>query len=169
MRIRKSFLAVFIVLALITLYLGFAPIQFEHDKVLHFTFFFLLTTSFYWVVDTTRRRLVNATFLVCVVLGGVGSELVQAAIVKYRVFDWYDILANVLGSSLALLISTFYHKRLLERKRAQKYAQLHSTDPADLEAGVTDSIAMENLMPEMPAEGAVDAEVEGHTAAGGKP
>ncbi|KAK9368588.1 hypothetical protein V1509DRAFT_623346 [Lipomyces kononenkoae] len=136
MRIRKSFAAAFVLLLLLSAYLGFAPVSVPHDKVLHFVFFFVLTTLFYWIVDTSRRRLINATIVVCILVGGIGSELVQS-LVPYREFDIYDIVANILGASLALVISSFYHKRMLERKRAQKYFAVPPQDGADLEQGDT--------------------------------
>ena len=45
----------------------------------------------------------------------------QALLPNGREFDPYDILANVLGSGLALLLSSWYHKRMLERRRANKH------------------------------------------------
>jgi hypothetical protein len=53
-----------------------------------------------------------------------------------RTFDPFDILANVAGSLLALAISTWYHKRMLERKRASKHYNLVPGDgDEDLELG----------------------------------
>ncbi|KAK9356627.1 hypothetical protein V1505DRAFT_236281 [Lipomyces doorenjongii] len=135
MRIRKSFAAAFVLLLLLSAYLGFAPIDVQHDKLVHFLVFFILTTLFYWIVDTTRRRLINATIIVCIVLGGIGSEFVQS-FVPDRAFDIFDIVANVIGASLALALSSLYHKRMLERKRAQKYFAVQPQDPA-LELGET--------------------------------
>lgn len=37
-----------------------------------------------------------------------------------RDFDPYDILANVVGSALGLALCSWYHKRMLERKRQTK-------------------------------------------------
>lgn len=45
----------------------------------------------------------------------------QALLPNGRDFDLYDIVANVVGSTLALLISSWYHKRMLERKRKNKH------------------------------------------------
>ncbi|KAK9362954.1 hypothetical protein V1527DRAFT_456776 [Lipomyces starkeyi] len=135
MRIRKSFAAAFVLLLLLSAYLGFAPIDVQYDKPVHFLVFFTLTTLFYWIVDTTRRRLINATIIVCILLGGIGSELVQS-FVPYRAFDIFDIVSNVIGASVALALSSLYHKRMLERKRAQKYFAVQPQDPA-LELGET--------------------------------
>lgn len=59
---------------------------------------------------------------------------------------------------------------MLERKRAQKYSQLHNHDSA-LEAGQTESIVMEDLMPESDtaataAAAAAAAAAEGEAKAG---
>jgi hypothetical protein len=56
-----------------------------------------------------------------------------------RTFDPYDILANVLGSSLALGLCNFYHKRMLERKRAARGYTAVAGDideDRDLEQGI---------------------------------
>ncbi|KAK9447962.1 uncharacterized protein V1518DRAFT_419326 [Limtongia smithiae] len=136
MRIRKSFATAFVTIAVIAAYLAFTPsVALPHDKPLHFVFFFLLTTTFYWVVDTTRRRLINATIVICILIGGIGSEFAQA-LVPTREFDAYDIVANVAGASIALVISALYHKRMLARKRAAKYSALNNHD---LETGFAGS------------------------------
>jgi hypothetical protein len=51
---------------------------------------------------------------------GVASEIVQALLPIDRIFDYYDIVANVLGSVSATAICHWYHKRMLERKRAAR-------------------------------------------------
>lgn len=51
---------------------------------------------------------------------GVGSEFLQGFLPNGRDFDFYDIVANVVGSLAALGICSWYHKRMLERKRLRK-------------------------------------------------
>lgn len=51
----------------------------------------------------------------------IGSEFLQGLLPNDRDFDPYDILANVIGSTLALLLCSWYHKRMLERRRANKH------------------------------------------------
>jgi len=53
-----------------------------------------------------------------------------------RDFDPYDIVANFVGSVPALLISSWYHKRMLERKRASKNYNLVPGDEEDGEHDV---------------------------------
>ncbi|KAK9458930.1 uncharacterized protein V1516DRAFT_681544 [Lipomyces oligophaga] len=152
MRIRKGFAVAFIAIAVVMAYLGFTPISLPNDKFLHFIFFFLLTTVFYWIVDTSRRRLINVTTIVCIVIGGIGSEFLQT-LVPTRTFDPYDIVANVAGASLSLLGSSWYHKRMLDRKRAQKYSSVpSSSESGDLESGyaaspeaTVESVQLEDL------------------------
>ncbi|KAI9666709.1 MAG: hypothetical protein M1821_004645 [Bathelium mastoideum] len=54
-----------------------------------------------------------------------------------REFDLYDIIANVIGSLVAVGLSTWYHKRMLERKRQAKYDAVPGDEgaEADLELG----------------------------------
>jgi VanZ family protein len=62
---------------------GFSPADYslpsykQSDKALHFIAFFLLTCTFYWILETARRRVLQYTFIVCTVGLGVASEVVQ--------------------------------------------------------------------------------------------
>lgn len=114
-----------------------------NDKTLHFFVFFLLTVSFYWILDTTRRRILHLTLSVVTLGMGVGSEFLQAAIPDNgREFDPYDILANLVGSLAGLGLCGWYHKRMLERRRVRKYTavptadgEIPGDDELDLELG----------------------------------
>jgi hypothetical protein len=54
----------------------------------------------------------------------------------HRDFDPYDVLANVLGSVSALALCNWYHKRMLERKRAARgYGAVAGDDDIDVELG----------------------------------
>lgn len=39
--------------------------------------FFLLTLAFYWILETSRRKVLQYTFIVCTIGLGVASEIVQ--------------------------------------------------------------------------------------------
>ncbi|RPA77969.1 hypothetical protein BJ508DRAFT_309698 [Ascobolus immersus RN42] len=114
-----------------------------NDKFMHFLAFFLLTLTFYWILEGPRKRVVNLTIIVCLLIMGVGSEFVQG-LLPYRAFDAFDILANLIGGGLALLLNQWYHKRMLERKRHARgrYTAVADTDagaePGDLESGTVE-------------------------------
>ncbi|KAL8690548.1 MAG: hypothetical protein Q9218_004025 [Villophora microphyllina] len=91
-----------------------------NPRILHLTGFFLLTLTFYWILDTTRRRLLNLTLLLITCLLGLGSEALQFVLPNGRDFDPVNIAANVLGSLTALALCTVYHKRMLDRRRRRK-------------------------------------------------
>ena len=95
-----------------------------NDKVLHLVTFFFLTLVFYFILDTSRRRVLNLTLVVCTVVLGVGSEVVQGFLPNGRTFDPYDILANVVGSLSATGLASWYHKRMLDRRRKTKFSVL---------------------------------------------
>ncbi|KAI1842374.1 hypothetical protein JX266_011415 [Neoarthrinium moseri] len=139
MRIRLPFAGVFFLLCLLAGYVGLSSLQlgaYVNDKVLHFLTFFILTIVFYWIIDTNRRRTLNLTLVVCTLVGGVGSEFVQGWLPNGREFDLYDIVANVAGSLGALGLCSWYHKRMLERKRGRRtYDAVPGEDEADLELG----------------------------------
>jgi hypothetical protein len=66
---------------------------------------------------------------------GVGSEFVQDFVPNNdRHFDFYDIVANIVGSLAALALSSWYHMRMLERKRLAKTYQIVPGDE-DVELG----------------------------------
>lgn len=132
-------LGVFFLLLLIAGYAGLSSLQpsaHVNDKVLHFVTFFLLTTVFYWIVDTNRRRTLNLTLTVCTGVLGVGSEFLQSLLPNGRNFDILDIAANVVGSLAALGLCTWYHQRMLERRRARRpYNAVPGEEDGDLELG----------------------------------
>jgi VanZ family protein len=139
MRIRTPFAAVFLVLLLLAAYAGLSKLQlgaYVNDKVLHFVTFFLLTLAFYWIVDTNRRRTLNMTLVVCTLILGVGSEFVQSFLPNDREFDIYDIVANVVGSLASLGLCSWYHQRMLDRRRQRKvYTAVPGEDVGDVELG----------------------------------
>lgn len=77
------YLAGFVALILISAAAGFSPPDYklptykQSDKALHFVAFFLLTLTFYWILETSRRKVLQLTFTVCTVVLGIASEVVQ--------------------------------------------------------------------------------------------
>jgi len=83
----------------------------------------------------------------------VASEFVQFFINSERAFDKYDILANVVGSGLALGLCAWYHRRMVERKRQRKlqgYGLVAGGEgPDDLELGEGGSAQELGVVPEV--------------------
>lgn len=134
-RTNKTAEAAFLFITLAAAYLGLSAIQIPqvNDKILHFVTFFLLTIAFYFILDTTRRRVLNLTLLVVTFFLGLGSEFAQGILIG-RTFDPIAIAANVAGSLAALGLCLFYHKRMLERKRRRKgYGVVPQDGEEDLE------------------------------------
>ena len=128
--------AAFAFLLLAAAYLGLStqkiPQYGQSDKGLHFITFFLLTVTFWWILETSRRRVLHLTLLVCTAGLSVVSEVVQALLPNDRAFDPFDILANVVGSALGLALCNWYHKRMLDRKRKNKrYSAVPGDDVED--------------------------------------
>lgn len=92
--------------------------------------FFAMAMSFYWVFDTSRKKCIQLTGIGIGGVFGVGSEFVQSIAVPTRRFDIFDILANVVGVGLAVFVAQWYHTRLIERKRAQRFEMLNSGSTA---------------------------------------
>lgn len=114
--------AFFLLLVLAT-YVGLTSLHadaYGNDKAVHFLTFFLLTLAFYWILDTNRRRTTHITIIVCTLALGVGSEILQRLLPYAPQFDIWDTIANVLGSFAGLGLCSWYHKRMLERKRQRR-------------------------------------------------
>ncbi|KAJ4414801.1 hypothetical protein N0V82_007716 [Gnomoniopsis sp. IMI 355080] len=107
-----------------------------NDKVLHLLTFFLLTVVFYWILDTNRRRTLHFTLVVCTLGLGVGSEFLQGFLPNGRDFDFYDIVANIVGSLGGLGLCSMYHKRMLERKRQRKTYTAVPGEDGDVEGDI---------------------------------
>ncbi|KIW30374.1 uncharacterized protein PV07_06123 [Cladophialophora immunda] len=151
MRIRFPFAITFVILLVFSSSLGLLPhsslpstpaaaqpyIPSQSDKALHFICFFLLTLTFYFILDTSRRRVIHLTLIVCTLLLGVGSEIAQGLLPNDREFDAWDVLANVVGSLAALGLASAYHRRAAERRRRAKYSALtgDGLEGEDLELG----------------------------------
>jgi VanZ family protein len=119
-------------------WLGLSSVQVPqvNDKILHFATFFILTVTFYWILDTTRRRTLNLTLLVVTAGLSIGSEALQGFLRNGRQFDPLDIAANIAGSLLALGLCTLYHNRMLERRRRARYGIVpQDAEDGDLEMG----------------------------------
>lgn len=110
-----------------------------NDKALHFVTLFALTLSFYWILDTTRRRVLNLTLVTVTGVFALGGEVVQGFVTS-RPFDSLLVAANLLGSLTALALCTLYHKRMLDRKRQARYGLVpQGGDEEDLELGGQES------------------------------
>ncbi|PVG00400.1 hypothetical protein CPB86DRAFT_805868 [Serendipita vermifera] len=132
--------------ALVLLFLGligFTNIADEwplNDKLLHFLCMGLATAVFYFVleVDEEARHILFWRYfglgfsgIVCILLGGVVSEFIQS-LLPYKTFQWGDVAANVLGSSLGLFgawrLEKYYRAR---REIARLYQPLGEEEGED--------------------------------------
>jgi hypothetical protein len=98
--------------------------------------FFLLSLIFYWIPDTTRRRTLQMTILACTLVLGIGSEIVQALLPNGRSFDPFDVLANIVGSLGAVGLCSWYHRRMLDRRRKARFGALADGAEDDVELGI---------------------------------
>jgi len=139
-----TYLGAFIFLIILAGYIGLLPhatsstipsnLQ-PNDKFLHLITFFLLSISFYWILDTTRRRTLHLTLIVCTLGLGIGSEVIQGFLPNDRAFDPFDVLANVVGSLGAVGLCGWYHRRMLERRRKSRFGLMEDGND-DVELGV---------------------------------
>lgn len=113
----------------------------------------------------------HLTLLICTAGLGIGSEIVQGLLPNGRDFDPFDILANVVGSALALLICSWYHRRMLERRRKSKHYEVVPGDDdngADGETGRERDVELGEGLRHSSNEqeaGSVRADMNGQTGA----
>ncbi|KAL4873502.1 hypothetical protein BDV12DRAFT_79483 [Aspergillus spectabilis] len=141
MRIRYPFAGAFVFLLILAAYIGLlphsdsptVPAQFQpNDKLLHLVTFFLISLVFYWIPDTSRRRTLHLTLVVCTLVLGVGSEIFQGILRNGRSFDPFDLLANIVGSLGAVGLCSWYHRRMHERRRKSRFGSLGEGDDVEL-------------------------------------
>lgn len=77
---------------------GTIPIN---DKLQHFVFFLLFGGATYWTPVLSKKRCSQAAAAITVI-ASITSEFLQAYLTE-RLFDPVDIVANLLGSGLALV------------------------------------------------------------------
>ncbi|ORX91177.1 hypothetical protein K493DRAFT_317470 [Basidiobolus meristosporus CBS 931.73] len=117
---------VIVVWCLFMAFLGFAPgLEVEiNDKVLHFFCFGFLTSLIYFFLNSpTLAQNVMRAALAALALG-LSSEFVQG-LLPYKQFDWLDICANLLGSSVFLGASAAADARLRSRREYRSYTELN--------------------------------------------
>lgn len=132
-------------------YLGFALIHLPHDKVIHFSTFLILTVEFYFLFDTRNKKILRViTFIVCTCGAGIGLEVVQLMVNPIRIFDFFDIISNVCGSCLGLLIACALNWRIdksrQEKRRGRRIVcnEAESSNAIDDEAIPLAAIQMKN-------------------------
>ncbi|KAJ7685247.1 hypothetical protein DFH06DRAFT_36169 [Mycena polygramma] len=144
-RLRPWFLLFTTLVMFMLAFLGFTnfsralPIN---DKLLHFSCFGLASGVFYFIFDVEedarriwfwRHSALIFTGFVCFFCGGILSEFVQAML-PYKQFQFGDVVANLLGSSIGLFAA--YHMERYYRKRreiARLYQPLDAGSMSDLE------------------------------------
>ena len=86
------------------------------DKLIHATLYLVLMLlvgkglAKYFRSSYSRNRIIVIAFLYCLFLG-VGIEFMQSVFVAGRLGDIFDVLANVIGSSIGILVMIAQSKR----------------------------------------------------------
>ncbi|KAI9455456.1 hypothetical protein BJY52DRAFT_1098012, partial [Lactarius psammicola] len=128
LRIRPWFVVLTILIMLTLGLLGLTNIAHSfplNDKLLHFFCMGIATGVFYFIFDVEEeyRRIwfwrhcpMMFTVFVCFILGGIVSEFVQS-LLPYKIFQFGDIVANLLGSGIGLYVA--YHLERYYRQRRE--------------------------------------------------
>ncbi|KAI9738225.1 MAG: hypothetical protein M1834_008723 [Cirrosporium novae-zelandiae] len=163
MSVRIIFAAAFLVFLLLTLIFTLSSTQIPllNDKVAHFGAFFVLTICCYWAFESSRRRALNFTLIGCTAILGVGSEVLQGLLPNGRTFDIFDIVSNLAGSLSALVLSSWYHKRMLERRRrARHYHAVPAEESGEIDVELGEGRQETGIIP-APTDDSCEGNVDG--------
>ena len=88
----------------------------------------------YFLFETKSYKLLRyVTFFTCTLGASLVLEVIQHMINPSRVFDVYDIISNMTGSLLGLLMGVIYQNYIIKRKRKVRYSNIDndisSTEP----------------------------------------
>jgi len=95
------------------------------DKIVHFLMYFGLSivASFNYIYDKKGKiiilKLIAFAILVPILYGGL-IEILQAEYFTERSGDWYDFLADILGSLATLPFSLWFRHFLINRELAEQ-------------------------------------------------
>jgi hypothetical protein len=132
-RIRPRILLIWLIIVMVMAILGFAPIHLPFwDKAVHTLSFTLLTTVSFFVWDGRRFWVIVITGISMLFISII-SEYLQGYL-PYRTFDGYDILANLIGSSIGLILAVIIDTRYRQRRarlQADYLMLSHHRDWAD--------------------------------------
>ncbi|KAJ7063364.1 fungal-specific transcription factor domain-containing protein [Mycena amicta] len=145
LRLRPWFLLATVLIMLLLAFLGFTDFSRSlpvNDKALHFSCFGIATAVFYFIFDVEeesrrhwfwRNLALIFTVFVCFFCGGILSEFVQSML-PYKEFQFGDVVANLLGSSVGLF-SSYYLERYYRTRReiARLYQPLDATSLSDFD------------------------------------
>ncbi|KAI5479521.1 VanZ-like domain protein [Pseudohyphozyma bogoriensis] len=133
LRVRPAFILLTFLSLLILSALGFhptlaqkisPPVPFS-DKLLHFVCFFFASAEFYaiWSVDSDVRTWYWRWFNECVsfVTCMLSSEFVQS-LLPYKTFQWGDVLANILGTTLGISLA---RTLTIRNRRREELARIY--------------------------------------------
>lgn len=82
-----------------------------NDKVAHFSAFLLL--AFLAILSFTKVK--PAYFVIIITIYGVMIEILQKYMKLGRTFDYFDILADFLGTILGLILALFFITKMKNR------------------------------------------------------
>ena len=78
------------------------------DKLFHVIAYLFLTIS--WLLAYNHQNRKNIILIACIFFGII-VEILQSTLTSYRTGDFYDILANVIGTVLALVLYNYFLKK----------------------------------------------------------
>lgn len=97
------------------------PFNIQVDKIVHFCMYLGLSgaTAFTYIFLSKGyaniRKLIIGAFILPILYGGL-IEILQELYFPPRTGDWYDFLADFLGSAVAFPIAMWFRNKMLKKK-----------------------------------------------------
>lgn len=111
-------------------YLGLGDVALKYDKVAHFVVFMIMSLLTFMCLSFVEYKLRIYWFIICIFgccgIAAIGSEFLQHLVNPNRMFDIYDIYANLFGSIVGLSIGMLI-------TQGQKYELLELDEVEDIE------------------------------------
>lgn len=86
------------------------------DKTVHFLFYFVLTLTWNFALQKKYKNWALKYIIVFVVIGyGIVIEVLQEVLTKTRQADIYDVIANSVGTLVALIVIFWLKNKTFEK------------------------------------------------------
>ncbi len=96
------------------------PIKIEaSDKVYHFVSYILMAVFWLWFLNTAQNKTSYTSIsliILSIIVYGIIIEYLQLSLTNYRMFDWNDVIANILGTVLGLILFFTFRKIIFRHK-----------------------------------------------------
>ena len=82
------------------------------DKIVHAVLYFILFFLIIRIASTPTFRVLLIASILCITQGILIEFIQGSSLIQHRSFDMYDILVNVFGVAIAIILTNLKHKTI---------------------------------------------------------